>query len=84
MGPHVIANLDLNAFNPNCPYIDADRCQVTQPIYVPFTPAYKCVYQILSKKSIFFDEKEKKVSSGLGILGTHYQAREKGGRQKIH
>ena len=35
-------------------------------------------------KKAYFDEKEKKVSSGLGILGTHYQAREKGGRQKIH
>lgn len=53
---YVIANLDLNAFNPNCPYIDADRCQVTQPIYVPFTPAYKCAYQILPQKSIFWWE----------------------------
>lgn len=49
----------------------------------PFTPAYECVYQILSKKA-YFDEKEKKVSSGLRILGTHYQEREKGGRRKIH
>ncbi|KAI4548163.1 hypothetical protein MG293_000493 [Ovis ammon polii] len=38
----------------------------------PLIPVYEYVYQILSKKA-YFDEKEKKVSSGLGILGTHYQ-----------
>lgn len=37
---HVIANLDLNAFNSNCPYIDAERCQVTQPVYIPL---YTCI-----------------------------------------
>ena len=49
----------------------------------PFTPVYEYGNQILSKEA-YFDEKEKKVSSGLGILGTHYQVREKGGRWKIH
>lgn len=53
---HVIANLDLNAFNSNCPYIDAERCQVTRPVYVPL---YTCVWICLLdpvQKSIFWWE----------------------------
>lgn len=43
-------------FNSNCPYIDAERCQVTQPVYVPL---YTCVWICLLdpvQKSIFWWE----------------------------